>query len=308
MQVGLSRVRFGVMPQIAIVVVTLALLFAVGPYATALAAGPKAGGLKAERVVSMNLCADQLLLLIAQRPRIASVSYLASDPLISHFADQARDIPVNHGLAEEILPLRPDLVLAGSYTTRPTNALLRQLGIKVLVLEPADGYDNIRRNMRLVGEALGEIDKVDQLIVQFDRALETPALSQDMPTAIILRPRGMTTGQGSLSDTILRSAGLRNISAELGVGKSGRLSLEQVVAARPNLFILGEFRPDHPSLAHLILRHPALRMDQDDPDDDNPGRVALPTHLWNCGGPQVLKAIDILKHARLRLLESGIRR
>ena len=82
---------------------------------------------RAKRVVSINLCTDQLLLLIAQRSQIASVSYLARDPMISHLADQAQGIPINHGLAEEILPLEPDLVLVSSHTIRPTVALLQKL-------------------------------------------------------------------------------------------------------------------------------------------------------------------------------------
>lgn len=289
--------RIGQTLRVAAYIGAIVLLFGLGSFAAL------AGKLKAERVVSMNLCADQLLLLIAERSRIASVSYLARDLVISHLAQQARDIPFNHGLAEEILPIRPDLVLAGSYTTRPTNALLQKLGIKVLVLDPTEGYEGIRLNMRLVGKALGETAKVDRLIEQFDLALETSAPSRGFPTAIILRPRGMTTGRGSLSDAILRTAGLRNLSAELGVGKSGLLSLEQVVVAQPDLIILAEFRSDHPSLAHLILQHPVLRVKQADPKDNIPGRVTLPTHLWNCGGPQALEAVDILKRAQLGFLK-----
>ena len=127
------------------------LLFGFGSYGMAL--GQQ---VRAKRVVSMNLCTDQLVLLIAKRSRIVSVSYLARDPLFSHFANRAWDIPINHGLAEEILPLEPDLVLVGSHTIRPTTVLLQKLGIKVLVLKLAEGFEDIRRNMRLVGNALGE--------------------------------------------------------------------------------------------------------------------------------------------------------
>lgn len=303
MTIVASPNRLGRVLPIASYVAIAWLLFGFGSYGMAL--GEQ---VRAKRVVSTNLCTDQLLLLIAKRSRIASVSYLARDPLFSHLANRAQDIPINHGLAEEILPLEPDLVLVGSHTIRPTTVLLRKLGIKVLVLKLAEGFEDIRRNMRLVGNALGETAKVDLMVSQFDTALTTLVQSQDLPTAIILRPRGMTMGQGSLSDAILRSAGLRNLSAEMGVGKIGLLPLEQVVAARPDLFVLAEFRPGHPSLAHLILQHPVLRMDQADPNGNDPSRVALPAHLWNCGGPQALKAIDILKRARLQLLKSKVRK
>ena len=262
--------------------------------------------MSAKRVVSMNLCTDQLLLLIAQRNQIASVSYLARDPMISHLANQAQGIPINHGLAEEILPLEPDLVLVSSHTIRPTIVLIQKLGIKVLILKLAEGFEDIRQNMRLVGNALGESAKVNLMVSKFDKALTTPVRPRDLPTTIILRPGNMTMGKGSLSDNILRSAGLRNLSAELGVGKSGRLTLEQVVAAQPDLFVLAEFSPSQPSLAHLTLRHPALGMNQPNANGNEPHLVDLPAHLWNCGGPQVLKAIDILKRARLHLVKSKV--
>jgi iron complex transport system ATP-binding protein len=80
------------------------------------------------RIVSMNVCTDQFVMLLAERERIQSVSWLARNPEVSTTADDAAAIPVNHGLAEEILPLRPDLVVAGTFTTRPTVYLLRRLG------------------------------------------------------------------------------------------------------------------------------------------------------------------------------------
>src|SRR3546814_9604599 len=78
----------------------------------------------------MNVCTDQLVMQIARPERIVSLSFLSRDPQVSAMAAEAVVFPVNHGLAEEILPLRPDLVVAGSYTTRPTVHLLRRLGAR----------------------------------------------------------------------------------------------------------------------------------------------------------------------------------
>src|SRR3546814_21060735 len=82
----------------------------------------------------MNVCTDQLVMQIARPERIVSLSFLSRDPQVSAMAAEAAVFPVNHGLAEEILPLRPDLVVAGSYTPRPTVPLLRRLGVPVLAL------------------------------------------------------------------------------------------------------------------------------------------------------------------------------
>ena len=112
-----------------------------------------------ERVVSLNLCTDQLLLQLANRDRIASVTYLAGDPTISYFANRAIGLKKNHGLAEELLPLRPDLILAGAFNMRPTTSLMKRLGYRVVVFEMADSFDTLRQNIIKAGKVLGEESK-----------------------------------------------------------------------------------------------------------------------------------------------------
>ena len=261
---------------------------------TADAAGPRP-----QRVVSMNLCTDQLVLLLAARGRIASVSYLAFDPEVSYFADAAQELQANHGLhanhglAEEILPLRPDLILAGTYTTRATVAVLRRFGHRVLTLDPADGFDAIRRNIQTVALALGDPAKAERIIAEFDRRLSaiTPDRNATPPRAIVLQPRGMTTGPGSLADGILRTAGLQNLSADLGVTGMGFLPLERIIQAGPDLLVVAARAEGRPSLAHHALRHPAYAA------IGRAGRVELPASLWTCGGPQAADAVELLAHA-----------
>jgi hypothetical protein len=73
---------------------------------------------KPARIVSLNMCTDDLLLRLADPARIASVTWLSRAQRGSNVADIAARLPVNHGLAEEIIPLDPDLVIAGTFSTR----------------------------------------------------------------------------------------------------------------------------------------------------------------------------------------------
>ena len=59
-----------------------------------------------QRIVSMNLCTDQLLMMLADREQIISLSYAAADPNQSLVADKVGDIPLNYGHAEEVVPLK----------------------------------------------------------------------------------------------------------------------------------------------------------------------------------------------------------
>jgi iron complex transport system substrate-binding protein len=58
------------------------------------------------RIVSLNLCADELVSRLADRASVASVTWLSRDPTSSNVSDLAAQVPINHGLAEEIIPLR----------------------------------------------------------------------------------------------------------------------------------------------------------------------------------------------------------
>src|SRR5690625_3032585 len=106
-------------------------------------------------VVSMNLCTDQLAMLIAAPEQLISLSRFARDKQSSAMVEQAQSWPINHGQAEEIFLLKPDLVLAGTFSSRQTIALLRQFDIPVIEFEPAETFDDIRERLRQMGKILG---------------------------------------------------------------------------------------------------------------------------------------------------------
>jgi len=72
----------------------------------------------------------------------------AADPELSWLADEVGDIPLNHSLAEEIVPLQPDLVLAGQFSDVQVISLLRRLGIRVEVMEveTVQGYPTVTKS------------------------------------------------------------------------------------------------------------------------------------------------------------------
>ena len=83
------------------------------------------------RVVSTNLCTDQLLLMLAETKQITSVSYLALEPNSSFMAEQAQQHHINHEKAEELLSLKPDLILTSEYSDRALISLMKKLGHQV---------------------------------------------------------------------------------------------------------------------------------------------------------------------------------
>ncbi|TVR78385.1 MAG: ABC transporter substrate-binding protein [Rhodospirillales bacterium] len=251
-----------------------------------------------ERIVSMNLCTDQLALALVERWRIGSLSTLAADPDLSNVADAIDGFRLNHGLSEEILPLEPDLVVAGSFTAQPTVRLLTRLGYPTLVVDFARSIDDVRANVRILGEAVGQMARADALIGSMDGRLAAAAgpTGSNRRTALYLQPNGYTAGRDSLIDDVIRHAGLTNLGAEAGIRGHGRLSLETLLALAPDILITDESRDRAPALAYEILEHPAITTLL-----GRSIRVKVPTRLWICGLPAIAEAVEILADARRRL-------
>src|SRR5690348_12368289 len=89
---------------------------------------------KPQRIVSLDLCTDQLLLELAPRAHIAAVTHLASDASVSAIPEKARGIPITHGAAEEVLAYDPDLILAGPFGVAASIGLLRRLERNIVVV------------------------------------------------------------------------------------------------------------------------------------------------------------------------------
>ena len=240
-----------------------------------------------QRVVSMNLCTDQLAMLVADDEQLISVSALAADPLNSAMADQAEQYPLNHGRAEEIHLLDPDLVVTGRFHAGPTVDMLRRLGIPVVVFDPANSLEAIRENIARMGEVLGQPGRAAEIVRAFDQRLamlKAPVMRP--PRAALYFPNGYTRGEQTLLGDIVRTAGFANIAQDAGVKTGAHMPLERLVLAEPDVIITGS-RHDGKSRSENILQHPVLetaaRWDR---------AHQLKTSDWVCGTPQALAAVE----------------
>ncbi|MFN3937242.1 MAG: ABC transporter substrate-binding protein [Gemmobacter sp.] len=243
-------------------------------------------------MVSLNVCTDQLAMLLAAPGQLVAVSRLAADPRTSAMAREAAAFPRIAGHAEEVWLLRPDLVLAGTYTTRATVELLRRLGVPVQEFPPVSGLDAVADQMRAVGAALGRAAEAEAMAEAFETSVAALRHPGPPAAAAFYHPNGWTTGRGTLADDILTAAGFRNIAGSLGLSGGGYLPLETLVLAAPDLVVASEPWPGA-SRAEEILRHPVLRALH------TTGRPLPATDAdWICGTPHLLRAVAAMTAAR----------
>src|SRR5882757_8867366 len=94
-----------------------------------------------QRIMSLKICTDELLLDLVPSSRIASVTFLSREKAGLKFWPQAAHIPVNHGSAEEILSTHPDLILTDPFMPPSLRPLLAKTGAKVIEVPPAENFD-----------------------------------------------------------------------------------------------------------------------------------------------------------------------
>lgn len=262
-----------------------------------LAVVPAVSADKPQRIVSLNLCTDQLLMMLAEPQRIAALSYLAQDEGSSVMYEEARKFRVTHAQAEEIFVLEPDLVLVGTFNAASTVAILKRLGKRVEQFSPAQSFADIRKNLQRLGDLIGEREKADALIREFDLELERVRREQltRKPRAAFYYSNNYTAGDATLANEILQASGMRNIGAELGLSQTTKLPLELLVMANPELIIKDrDFGP--PARAQEVFEHPALAYLQ---GRSNQTQVA--DKFMICGAPFTINAVKRLVAARKQI-------
>jgi iron complex transport system substrate-binding protein len=238
--------------------------------------------------VSLNLCADQLLVALADRDQIAGLTHNAPDRQMSAVAAATRGLPILNGSAEQILATNPDLVIGMPARRNPAIAILKAQHYPAVDLKSADSYADIVASIRTVAQAIGHTDRGEAMIARMDRDLAALPRAPRQKVAAYYQRRGYMTGTGTLVDDLMTRAGLRNLAADLGKPAIAQVSLEEMVAARPDYLIVESATDRITDQGTEMLHHPVLR--------DIP-RISLPQAWTVCGGPAYVQAARALSQA-----------
>ncbi len=232
----------------------------------------------APRLVTANLCADSLALILAPE-HTRAVTHLARDPHLSPVADRAAGYPIHNGTAEAMLPFAPTLIVGGDYTTTAALELLERLDYSVARLPMPQSTAEVIAVIRQFAALVDAVAQGEQLIAALEPALiPTPARA----TALVYLPNGFTVGRHTLMHDLLAAAGYDNAAPFDGWGF---LSVEQVLWRQPHTLVFSDEDTAF-SLARLPLRHPALTP---------PRTVSLASRAWGCPGPWLIDAVDELR-------------
>ncbi|MBK1640902.1 ABC transporter substrate-binding protein [Chromatium okenii] len=251
-------------------------------------------------VASTNLCADLLLLQIADPAQIISVSRASHNPQLSPLATAAARYPPNRGSVEEMLALKPNIVLVYSgWMGRRHAQLLANQGIEVIALPYPKHWDDALNTARQLAARLGRSAAEAKIVALAQQMAALAATARPAYNVLYLRANGGTAGANTYVDDVLQRLHLRNAAVSQGVAGWGRMPLEQVVLTPPEVFLLGYFEQNQAVNHATFAQHPLLqRMLAQRPT------VSIAGKAWGCGGLETLDAAAQLAAQLARLPSS----
>jgi iron complex transport system substrate-binding protein len=240
------------------------------------------------RIVSMNVCTDQVLLRLADPAQIVGLSRFSRDAWV---ADDAHRFPILSGGAEDVLVLKPDVVVASLFDKRSTRALLKANGLHLAEFAVPQNLAEARIQIREMGAIAGHPDRAAAEIARLDAALARArqAVADRHYRVLPLARRGWVAGGDSFLGALLTETGLFSAAGELGFGTGGFASLEAIVNLKPDFILVsqaGDYAGDD---GQAFLLHPALERFY--PPEK---RIVIPERLTECGGVMLAEALDVL--------------
>ena len=249
---------------------------------------------KPQRIVSLSLCTDELVIALAQKDHIAAVTYLAQDDRYSRYAKEAEPLRTHHNQVEEIIGFNPDLIVGLDFEVGKTSALLKRLGYRIHQFPSPTRLVEVDAVLKSMGQLLREEKKAEQLSAEFHEQLNT-AKREIAPSeearVLVYGPNGYSAGSLSIKSDLLRFLGLRPLSDAIGQTYDGILPVASALRFDPEWVII-EMESDTHSLAHRYLQHPALAAWFSRPEKVN-RQIRMPNKLWLCAG---LGLGDAAKH------------
>ena len=251
------------------------------------------------QIVSLDYCADQYVLALADRDQIKALS-MDADQLHSFYRDRAAGLTKFHSTMEEVINFHPDVAVQSWRVTARVRELVNRIGTILIVPPYGKGAETVIENTRLAGKAFAQEKRAKALIADYHTRLKK---LQDAPKsrlrAAYVTPSGFTAGLGTFVDEMIGLAGFTSYAASHNLKGWQRLSLEYLVMDPPDIFIASFFDTSLATQSSWsISRHGRLyKMLKDIPT------IFLPGRYLSCNS---LFLVDAAERIRREAIEKEI--
>jgi iron complex transport system substrate-binding protein len=225
---------------------------------------------KPQRIISLSVSTDEILVGLVPITRIAALTYLADDGGLSNVTEQAKAVPAKvRANAEVIIALQPDLVIVPDWQPIEIVQTLRDAGFPVYIYQWPNSIEEIKSVILEIARAVGEPEAGAKLVADMDNTLAEvvdrvrPIPDSQRPVVIRFSLLGGSSGKGTTFDDICQYAGVKNGAALAGLGMNDILSKEQLVKVNPDILLMPTWdytgKTDLAQYAADIQNDPALQ-------------------------------------------------
>lgn len=201
---------------------------------------------------------DEILSALVPKSDIAMVTQFSTQPDFSNITDFAKGIPaIGDANAEQIIAANPDLVLLASYTKPGVVTQIEQTGVPAYEFADFNSISDIEKNIKVVGQLVGEEAKADSLVQSMQTQLNSIASAvkgQKKVSVLDYSSFGFASGSETTVNDTITDAGATNAAAALKGWQ--KITDEEVVKMNPDVIIDSS---NDKGFTKKIMHDPALQ-------------------------------------------------
>ena len=247
----------------------------------------------ARRIISLTPTATELLFAIGAGDQVVGVTEYCNFPPEAAKKTRVGGFSGATISVEQIVVLKPDLVLLSGDMHGKVIALLENLGVRTFALEPAS-FADVYRDIRAVGLLAGRTSRAEAVVADMERRIAAiPPWKAGEPRPGVFWELWddplMTAGGSTFVSEAIALAGGRNVFEDLKE-RWPMVNLEQLMLRKPDWIIAGDDHGETLNAAAVARRSgwsalPAVRN----------GRVAVvDSDIVSRGGPRLADAVEAL--------------
>jgi iron complex transport system substrate-binding protein len=258
--------------------------------AVALSFGAAAAAPPPMRIVSLAPGVTEILFALGQGDAVVGVSQYCDYPRAATRLPKVGTFLTPN--VEAIAALRPDLIIGpGLSSSRREVRTLEAMGYPTMTVDD-NSLDRIEQSIALIGARTGAQEAARRLLSEIQAHIEAVRvrIERTPPRTVVMlvghQPM-VAVGRGTFLDDLLKLAGGDNI-ADLSPQSWPRLSIEYIIAMRPEVILDGAMGSDAKTPAGFWARYPTI------PAVRNHRVFGYPQDPTLHPGPRVWQSLEIL--------------
>ena len=226
---------------------------------------------KPKRILTFAMYTDQIVLGLVTSDHLVGINTLMDDPVLSNVVPIAKRIikKIGDPGAEEVLSMKPDVVIVSDWTQAEKIQSMRDLGLKVVSVKSPETIQDAKEAVSQVAAAIGEPEKGKQLIGMMDKKLAeirektSKIKSEQRKNIVLLSLMTAYGGAGCAYDDACREANVINGIAAAGLKTGQQLTKEMLIKINPDIMLMPVYNDrgnyDTQAFIDSYLKDPSLR-------------------------------------------------